>query len=279
VFNDAAIVGRGVVLGLKRQWGLPSFGGVNHAISFGADYKDMRERTLVGSDQLSSPIRYMPFTLNYGGSWTREGGALTSWNHSFVFGVASLFQRDMDCGYGPQDQFECKRAGADGGFAYLRMDWRHNQPIARWSADLRLAGQLATQALVGGEQYALGGTDSIRGYLASEAVGDHGVMASVQVNTPNLKPSEAGAADDDNSPWRKLDELAAYAFIDAGEVHVTNPAEGQRGNQPLTAVGVGLKVRAFKAWTLNTELAQVLKSAAVTQARDKRLHVRLSADF
>lgn len=275
VFNEAAIVGRGTVLGLKRQWGLPAFGGVNHALSFGADYKDMKERTLVGSDQLSSPLRYMPFTLNYGGSWTQEGGGLTSWNHSFVFGVASLLKRDVDCGYGAVDQFACKREEADGGFAYLRMDWRHNQPVAGWNVDLRLAGQFASQPLVGGEQYALGGADSIRGYLASEAVGDHGLMSSIQVNTPNLKPAEP----EGESLWRKLDELTAYGFIEGGQVRVLNPSEGQNGRQTLGAVGVGLKVRALKAWTLNTDVAKALNAATVTRTKDTRVHVRLSADF
>lgn len=282
VFSAASIVGRGTVLGLKHQWALPTSGGVSHALSFGADYKDMKERTLVGSDQLSSPIRYMPFNLGYTGNWSQEGGALTTWNNSLVFGVASLLKRDVDCGYGQEDQFSCKRLGADGGFAYFRMDVRHAQPLGRWSADLRLAGQVATQALVGGEQYALGGADSVRGYLSAEAVGDHGVMGSLQINTPNLSPSAGQAAQGGtaaDSPWRKLDELTAYAFVDAGQIRVINPSAGQTAHQNLAALGLGLKLRSFKDWTLNTDWAMAFKPATVTQSKGKRVHVRLSTDF
>lgn len=277
-FSSVSILGRGEIFGLKRQWGLPNSGGVSHALTFGADYKNMKERVVVGSDEVASPIRYMPFTLGYNGNWAHEDGGQTTWNNNFVFGVASLFQHDVDCGFGPQDQFACKREGADGGFSYLRADVRHTQPIGRWSLGLRLGGQVATQAVIGVEQYSLGGTDSIRGYLASEGVGDHGVMTSVQVTTPNLSPA-ATLPEGASSWWRQLEEFNAYAFADAGQVRVINPSAGQASRQSLASVGLGFKLKAHKDWTLNTDFAQALRSATATHANDKRVHVRLSADF
>jgi hemolysin activation/secretion protein len=275
----AQILGRGTVIGLKHQWALPSTPSSSHALELGVDYKNMKERTLVGSDQLSTPLRYMPFTLSYMGSWVQEDGAVTTWNPMLVFGVASVLQRDIDCGFGMEDQFACKREGADGGFAYLRFDVRHNQPVGRWRVDGRVAGQVATQALVGGEQYALGGADSVRGYLSAEVVGDHGLMASVQVSSPNLVPGErAGAAEAGWLPaW--LQEAQLYAFLDAGRVQIINPSAAQSPRQSLGAMGAGIKLRAAKSWTLQTDVARAFKSASVTHSGDKRVHVRLSSDF
>lgn len=277
-FSSVSILGRGQIFGLKRQWGLPVNGGLTHALTFGADYKNMKERVVVGSDQVASPIRYMPFTLGYNGSWTQEDSAVTTFNNNFVFGVASLFQHEVDCGFGPQDQFACKRDGADGGFAYLRADWRHSQPIGKWNLGVRFAGQLASQPVVGVEQYAIGGADSIRGYLTSEAVGDHGVMASLQLTTPNLSPA-AKLSEGEESLWRSLDELNAYAFVDAGQVGVIRSSVGEASHQTLAAVGVGFKLKANKTWVLNTDVAKALRAGTATRVNDKRVHVRLSADF
>jgi hemolysin activation/secretion protein len=277
-FGAATVLGKGYSLGLHHQWALPVLPGLTHSLNVGADYKNNKERTVVGSDQLSTPIRYMPFSLAYAGYLGQESGALTSWSHSVVLGVASVFQRNIDCGYGPQDQFACKREGADGGFAYLRSDVRHDQPIGRWSLGLHVAGQLATQALIGAEQYSLGGADTVRGYLSAEAVGDHGVMGSLQLNSPNLSPPSS-REEGSTSAWRHVASLNAYGFMDAGLVRVINPAAGQTGQQILSSVGLGLKARAFKSWTLSVDAAHALRTAAVTQAAGNRVHVRLAADF
>lgn len=277
-FSSVSILGRGQIFGLKRQWGLPVSGGLTHALTFGADYKNMKERVVVGSDQVASPIRYMPFTLGYTGSWTQEDSAVTTFSNNFVFGVASLFQHEVDCGFGSQDQFACKRDGADGGFSYFRVDWRHSQPLGKWNLGVRLAGQVASQAVIGVEQYSLGGAESIRGYLASEAVGDHGAMASLQITTPNLSQSTR-LTEGEDSLWRTLDELNAYAFLDAGQVRVIKSSVGEASHQSLASVGVGFKLKANKAWTLNTDLAHALRAGSATRAQDNRVHVRLSADF
>jgi hemolysin activation/secretion protein len=269
--SAATIVGKGFNLGVHRQWVLPSVGGLTHSLNVGADYKDMKESTLVGSDRLSTPLRYMPLSASHAGTVVQEDGAVTSWTHSLVFGVSSLLYRQLDCGYGQQDQFACKREGADGGFSYLKFDVRHSQPVGQWSLGVHVSAQLASQALVGGEQFALGGADSVRGYLSAEAVGDHGMLGSLQLNTPNLKTVVGTTT--------SLDELTAYAFVDGGFVRVINPSAAQAGLQSLSAVGLGARVRAFKAWSLSLDLAHAFKAATVTQSGDNRLHVRLAADF
>ena len=275
--SSVAVLGKGEVIGLKRQWALPTSGGVNHQLTFGPDFKNMKERVVVGSDQVATPLRYMPFTLGYAGSWLHEGGGLSLWQHNLVFGVSSLFKRQVDCGYGLQDQFGCKRDGADGGFAYLRLDARHTEPIQGWSLNARVAGQMATQALVGAEQYALGGTDNIRGYLSAEVIGDQGLMGSLQLNAPNLaRRADAASSNTTTGP---LQELTPYVFIDGGMVRVINPSSGQRGSQSLGALGGGLKLKAYQRFNLSTDLAWALRAATVTQAHSWRAHLRLSADF
>lgn len=272
----ATILGKGYTLGLNRQWVLPPTASLTHSLTFGADYKDTKEQTLVGEDSLSVPIRYIPFTLAYSAALQNADGALSTLSVSQVFGFKRLIQRTHDCGFGDGDQFACKRAGADGGFAYLRLDARHSQPVQNWTVDLRASGQMATQALIGAEQYALGGADNVRGYLSAEAVGDHGALASLEVRTPNLVNTASTAS---GAAWLDVTDLRLYGFADAGRVRTINASAGQSAVQSLASVGLGLKLKSRKALNLTLEWADPLKSAAETQARHPHMHMALGLDF
>lgn len=273
----ATILGKGYTVGVRRQIGLLSTPSLNHNITLGVDYKDTKEKTLAGADSLDTPIRYVPFSLGYTASLQNEDGAISSLNATTTFGFKRLMQRNHDCGFGNNDQFECKRAGADGGFADLRLDARHSQPIKNWSVDLRLSGQFASQALLGAEQYALGGADSVRGYLSAEAIGDHGVLASVEVRTPNLvsmtAPDAPGAA------WRDLSDMRLYGFVDAGRVRTINASAGQLADQALSSVGLGLKAKSRKYLSLTVEWAVPMQTATVTHARHPHTHMALGLEF
>lgn len=273
----ATILGKGYTWGVRRQLGLPSTPSLNQNVTLGVDYKDTQEKTIAGADGLSTPMRYLPLNLGYTAFVQSDEGAQTSVNTSMVFGIKQLMQRNHDCGFGNNDQFACKRAGADGGFAYLRLDARRSQPLAGWSVDVRLAAQLASQALLGAEQFALGGADSIRGYLAAEGVGDHGVLTNVEVRTPNLV--SAKAADTAGSVWSDVTDLRVYAFGDAGRVRTIDAAAGQTASQTLSSVGLGLKLKSRKYMSLTLDWAVPLQAATVTLARHPHTHLALGLEF
>lgn len=279
----ATILGKGYTYGVRRVWALPGDASLYHSLSFGADYKDTKEQTRVGGDSLSKPIRYMPFTLAYSGSLQEEGGAFNSLSATTVFGFKRLIQHNHDCGFGDSDQFECKRQGADGGFAYLRLDARRSQPVGKWSVDGRLAGQVATQALLGAEQFALGGADTVRGYLSAEAIGDHGVVGSLEIRTPNLltsTPADGGKDKPDATPaWRDISDVRAYGFADVGRVRTIDAPAGTPAVQSLASTGLGLKLRSRKSLSWTVELAQPIKSGTVTRRHHPHMHTALSLDF
>ena len=273
----ATILGKGYDLGIKRQLALPALAGVSHSVTFGADYKDNKERTLAGGDSLYTPVRYLPFNIMYDGSLQWESGAVSSLNATTVFGFKRLIQRNHDCGFGDNDQFACKRQGADGGFAYLRLDAHHTQPIENWHVDVRAAGQIATQALIGAEQFALGGPDSVRGYLSAEGIGDNGALGSLEVHTPNLLGG--GAASASTAPWYGVADGHLYAFADAGRVRTINASAGQAAVQTLASVGLGFKLKSYRYTSLTLEWASPLKSAVVTEAHHPHMHMALGLEF
>jgi hemolysin activation/secretion protein len=290
----ANVIGKGTSVGLRRIWSLPARPGLFHNLALGVDYKDQKENTQAGNSGLATPMRYAPLSLGYTASWLGEQGSRTQASATLVANLRTTLKRRVlksECGVpdpsDPRDsvdQFECKRENADAGFALVKLDLRHAHKVfgdsARgWEAEWRLGGQLSSQPVVAAEQYAIGGADTVRGYLEAEAIGDHGVLAGVELRGPNL--ARLGLAAGEDAGWRSaFDDITAYGFLEAGAIRLI---DGDR--QTLAGTGLGLKVSARKSLSANVDVAWPLKSTPaadggkVTSAGKPRVHVRLAAEF
>ncbi|MCR5867672.1 POTRA domain-containing protein [Aquincola sp. J276] len=270
-----SVVGKGVTVGVRwlRSFYLP---GSSHSLVAGADFKRLDQRTDIADlNAVTNPLRYVPLQLGYTGQWVGELGQSTL-NTSFVFGVKALLMRSISCtddsNLGAIDQFQCSRNGADGGFAYWRGDARHTLPLGGGSLSARLGWQLASQPLVSGEQYTLGGAETVRGYLEAEAAGDHALLGSLEWRSANLLGTDtpAGAA---------RQELALLAFLDAARATTINPFPGQPARVPLLGRGLGLRLKLAPGALAEVDLAWPRKRTAATTDGSARLHVRLLAQF
>lgn len=276
----ATVFGRGLTLGGRA---IRQFGNGAHTVAFGADYKNMKERLQAGTGELSTPLRYLPFTATYTGNWI-DGRALTTLTSNAVLALRSILARNVDCpgNVGPVDQFACKREGADGGFAYWRGDLRHTRPLLAATGlpgtlALRAGWQLAGQPLVSAEQYVAGGADTVRGYLEAEGSGDDALFGSAEWRSPSLWGGTAGQAEPD-SIWR-IDELTLLAFVDAARLRTRQPGVGQASRLPLLGSGFGLRLKALRQMVAELDLAWPLKDTANTVSGEPRLHVRVGATF
>jgi hemolysin activation/secretion protein len=269
----ANVVGKGSVMGMRYILPLPSVGDMTHSLSLGVDHKHFRERIGEGADSPTTPLLYLPWNVAYNASHQGDSHQDTL-AATLVVASRDILRRDVSCaGYDtPQDQFACKNPNADGSFATLRLDWRHTQRLmAKWSGVLRLAGQLSSQPLVSNEQYALGGHETVRGYLESEVTGDRGGMFSAELQSPNAMSGIKGA-------W--LTELQAFAFADGGRVFVSEPLAGVPPHTSLWSVGLGLRLKAGKSLSADAWVASPGKAASsYTRAHHPRLQGRLVWQF
>ncbi|RTL20331.1 MAG: ShlB/FhaC/HecB family hemolysin secretion/activation protein [Burkholderiales bacterium] len=264
----------GINLGISEQWA--------QNLSLGFDYRNVQQQVRFGSASITKPLRYMPLQAGYTANWfgpSRQGQlALT-----MSFGLSPLLARRIDgCeledgSIGVDDQFRCSRKGADGGFSTLRMDLRHTENFANFSIAGRVAGQLATQQLTSAEQFTLGGADTVRGYYESAAVGDLGLMASLELRSANLAtwlqrrhPGEALA---------DLGELSLLAFVDAGRVQTINPDPGQALRQPLLGTGVGVRFASRSGVNLDLTIAEAHRAIAGAPKPGTRAHARMFVKF
>lgn len=271
----ASVVGQGFTLGLRalRSFG---WGASSHSLSFGADFKDLKERLTFGDDSLSTPLRYLPFQLAYTGTWP-EGRTLSTLNLQWTTAFRSLLQRDVECpgSIGPVDQFACKRAGGDGGFTHLRAELRHQRPMPfalPGQLALRLQGQGGSQPLVSAEQLAVGGADTVRGYLEAEASGDRGLQGSLEWRSPGLLSRETAER-------LGLEDLSLLAFVDVARVWVLQPSVGQAPRVSLYGGGLGLRLRAAPGLSAEADIAFPSKRTTSTPDHDPRLHLALRAQF
>jgi hemolysin activation/secretion protein len=262
------VLSRGTTFGLRRHIARPHASGTS-VISLGADYKNLKEKV-----DLATPLRYIPWQLAYADGWQQDDTQLQL-NLGLTFAVGRLLQRDVFCPIGAgdtttkSDQFACKRYGASPSFGAFKFDGRWHERL--WGGQLRtrLGGQLASGPLVSAEQYALGGAETVRGYLEGEASGDHGVIGGVEWRSASLAPVDSGLA------WRSLSFLA---FAEGGATFITQPLPGQDTRSGLVGTGFGLRL-ASEQVEASLDLARAARDNSSTSAGDWRAHARLSARF
>ena len=112
--------------------------------------------------------------------------------------------------------------------------WAHRLPDSLLNSELiaRLDVQIASEALVGIEKFAVGGMRTVRGYRENQFVRDNGVVASLELRIPVLRDRRG----------RSMVELAP--FVDYG--HSWNDGPVDELFETIASVGIGLRVSPWK---------------------------------
>lgn len=264
VVGDVSVLGDGTIAGFRYIHPLPKLENYYHTLTGGFDYKDFDETvSLSSSSGFDTPIAYSMFNLAYDGTFNTKQSQ-TKANFGINFGVRGLGN--------DEEEFENKRLFAKPNFTTFRADINHLQNLPKnWKLQARFAGQVASGALVAPEQFTVGGADSVRGYAESNALGDKGAFASLELRTPSIHQLIGDY----------FSEAYAYTFVDAGYVKTIelDPTLEQNATSELLSTGFGLKVKAMKGLYANVDYAQALKDSADTQDGDERVHFRLGYEW
>jgi hemolysin activation/secretion protein len=209
-----------------------------------------------------------PLTLEYSVQRTgaRSGGASISVSHN------------LDLGGRRADNTAAVRTGAPRGFTVLRASGQLGTALpGEWQLQGRVAAQYTGDALIPGEQFNLAGSTAVRGYEERELTGDSGVLASVELLTPNLLgPADARPADS----WLAGGTLRLVAFADGGTARneLDTPCRDTESRCTLTAVGVGARlILRSTQWRL--DIGHPLDDGRLTQRGGTRVHVQGSISF
>ena len=153
-------------------------------------------------------------------------------NHTYVSLNAATGLGRMFGGMSNSDYTSGSRPGiTDSSWIKFNLELVNVMKFGKCQLVTRGAGQLATDSLLTGEQFVIGGPDSVRAYPTGEYLGDHGYMLTAELRTP-LLPG-------DNT----LNKYANWAFfVDHGATYYKDTLPGEAKDNDLTGAGLGVRV-------------------------------------
>ncbi len=287
VVNLFSITGAGGIFGARYTRNLDKIGDYEHRLAWSWDYRGYQNKGVraVGTTvQLLPDVTVHPVSVTYSGLFRRQDSEtafsfgfsqnLSGWNdgrgNSFCGpDVNGFFQRLSSVG----GHNECPKA------RYFLWRWavNHNHALpGDWQWRFGMNGQLTRDMLVSGEQFGIGGADSVRGFLEREITNDQGYRGTLELYTPDFggKTGIEGV------------RIRALAFVDWGGVWRNRPGAGEPHSQRVGSAGVGLRLARGNNVSLRVDYGIVfdgysagLGSMAGQSSGDTRLHASFSYVF
>jgi len=242
-------------LGFKFSLPMPPLDKLASTLTFGSDYKNYKAESanadifyeLVSTTNngsavkfgnvlytMQQPVRqtavnYFPLNVGLSGSVPDTLGT-TFFNSQANFNVPNMFSNDKDMNFSGASYTTNARA------AYVTLQTGANriQTIYKdWSVKLHADGQWANGALISNEQYAMGGSASVRGYQDGQAYGDTGWRFSIEPQTPLMKIGMVGNEGHLEPCW-----VRASVFLDYGKIYLlSEPTHGSDSSESFCGAG------------------------------------------
>lgn len=221
--------GKGVILGERVNFSLPSINSIQHKAIVGIDYKDTNNN-FTGCTNGCGSISEVPFSLGYfmqADEAELKNSISVSWLKNIPGGKhgSTAFYR--------QTRFQYPTLEAKPTWSLFRLNATGAVALpADWQFRAQLNAQYSRDLLIPAEQFGIGGAFSVRGYPERVLAGDIGQVGNLEVYTPELR-EYLGA---DNASLRLL------AFMDAGKVKVNDlfPA-GMPTTTNIYSLGMGAR--------------------------------------
>ena len=257
---NLAITGKGSSLGAKYAIKLKRRANYDHEVQFGIDGKVFKNSITTGDLELGNNLSVQPLSVVYSGRWTTEGQEL-----SFNLGAARNIPGGSN---GDQAAFDSARTGSSKNYEVVRGGITFSKALPRdWQTRLVGTAQWSGTPLVPGEQFGIGGANSVRGFDEREIASDRGIQGSLELYSPELCGRLVGQ------------NCRAVAFYDFGGVSRINPSSSEEAHQNIASAGLGLRWTMGRNAAIQIDYANVLQGGGSKQAGDWKLHGRMGLFF
>ena len=258
------VSGSGSIAGLRYNLNLRKWGEVEQRIAFGLDWRGYRNRVSVGGNPLVPDVTVHPVSVTYFGVY-RTGASETSFNA----GVSKNLAGGND---GHSKAIEAARAGGEANYQITRYGFNYLQAFANeWQMRVGFNGQLTRDRLIAGEQFGIGGGDSVRGFLEREVVNDNGYRGTAELYTPDYSssiPFLPGGS-----------RLRTLFFYDWGLVQRYSPLLGEQKQSAIASYGLGFRFSRGTNMSMRFDYG-VVADAGGSQGRfENRAHATFSYIF
>jgi len=253
------VSGAGRFKGLTYTQTFNNTGSYRHQASLAVEDRVFDNNVSFQGTPLGVDVRSRPLTLGYHGEYVRERSRLN-------FDIS--YTRNLPSGRKNNNAtYDASRpgTGADAEWQALRFSVNASHELPRkWLLNGALAGQYTGEPLISGEQFGVGGVNSVRGFEERGASGDKGLRGSLEVWTPS-------------APFMK--NLRMLGFVDAGYVRTLKTAPGTLGSDTLLSAGVGLRWQWKNQINLQLDYGQSLRDARTAGAGGTKVHLQLFYGF
>ena len=233
IFN---VSGRGTIFGVRYTENLARSGNYEHRLIYAWDWRfyDNSVTPIGGGPGLAPNVLVKPISLTYSGTYRgqrSETNFYVSYNKNMPGGGSG---GSMAFDFSRGSQGTGRIPGARPGYTLWRFGFSHFAAFANdWQARFNLSGQETSDLLVAGEQFGLGGANSIRGLAERQFANDNGVVASLELYTPELG---------DTLRLGNNIKLRGVFFHDTGHVVRNQPQPGDTARTSASGSGAGLRM-------------------------------------
>jgi hemolysin activation/secretion protein/AraC-like DNA-binding protein len=278
-------------IGFRISKPLPQFWGIRSTASVGADLKNYQKASYNTNnfsevftylDDNGNPVQnvipfsnpqprreghvsYLPFALRWDGSRADALGFNSvglGVNANFIGGPFSVR---------PNFVSVSNSKIADGNYVTAQFSAAREQKLSGdWTLALRADGQWANQPLISSEQFGIGGTGGVRGYMEGERYGDRGWRVTLEPRTPTI---DVGLVDG-TMPMR----ARAVVFADYGQSYLIDPSfPGQ--SETMLGAGWGVTANIGSTFDLRATMAWAVRDTVNSLAGHYRFYFAVGAQF
>lgn len=257
------ISGSGESIGGHYIHFLPRFLDLDHRINIGFDYRTYHNSvTLQGQNgtSLVPDTEVHPLSANYIG-FIRQ--AEREWGVNL-----GVYQNIPGGVNGDNASIQLARHGAKADYTLFRYSLNVTQSLPKqWQIHAEFNGQYTNDALISGEQFGIGGINSVRGFQERTQSNDKGMRAALELYTPDI-----GYLID----FANI-ELRALAFYNVANAWRNDALPGEITHNHLSSIGLGFRGSVSKHVHLRLDLANLLDTGGVNTVGQK--HVQASVIY
>ncbi|MDI1246669.1 MAG: ShlB/FhaC/HecB family hemolysin secretion/activation protein [Rhodoferax sp.] len=256
------VSGKGKVLGARYAHQFVKTNEFEHKLSVGMDYRAYENNIDQNGTALGTDVTVHPFNLSWNSLWKKDNTQLNgyaSWLHNLPGGSK-----------GSDADFAATRSGAQASYQLLRLGGNASKQFAGdWQWRLALDAQYTQEPLVPGEQFGLGGQDSVRGFDERSVSGDRGWRTGLEIFSPDIGGTTgiAGA------------RLRFSAFVEGGQVQRLQALPGETGSEGIASVGLGMRFGIDKSLSFRLDFGHVINGDASQNKGSDKLHGSMAYVF
>lgn len=271
--GDVRFGGSGSVVGIRASRYLPRWGELDQRLSFAFDRRVYRSRCDIAGLPVGScgttdtDVTVFPLSVDYslrsGPTWSTA--RLLGWS----VGLTAQTNSRLISHSGDAARFANARPEATTRQTLYRVAAAANFRVGdSQSVRVRFNGQTSPDLLIPGEQFGLGGAQSVRGYAEREVSTDRAATLSLEWFSEVMAAGSAGT------------QVQLLAFLDASTARNNGgtPCDGVERRCTLASWGWGIRVGG-PSLRAQLDMAKALRDAIATERGDLRGHFSVLMSF